>query len=140
MVNKIQDNSIIKILGNAINKINYIINENKKNLELIRNDINKVYHKLNNLNINTRNNQEIKYNNGSRYVGEVVNGLAEGKGIYYWPDGNRYEGDWRNDKREGKGIFYYNNGDRSMGDYLNDKAIGKHAVLTKNGEVKTSYY
>ena len=38
MINS-KDNLIIKTLGNIINKINYIINENKKNLELINNDI-----------------------------------------------------------------------------------------------------
>ena len=30
---------VIKTLGNIINKMNYMINENKKNFELIRNDI-----------------------------------------------------------------------------------------------------
>ena len=33
--NYYKDNLSIKILGNVINKINYIINENKKNLELL---------------------------------------------------------------------------------------------------------
>ena len=80
--------------------------------------------------------QEIKYSNG-KYIGQVVNGIREGKGILYWNDGDRYEGEWRNDKKEGKGIYYFaNNGDRRMGDYLNDKKIGKHVRLTKNGEVK----
>ena len=95
--------------------------------------------KINNINYN----QELKgIKNGYnwRYVGQVVNGLREGKGIFYRKNGDRYEGDWRNDKKEGKGIYYYNNGDREMGDYYNDEPIGKHAYLTKNGEVKTKYY
>ena len=50
-------------------------------------------------------NKEIKYYKG-RYVGQVVNGLREGKGIFYWNDGDRYEGDWKNGKFEGKGISY----------------------------------
>jgi len=37
--NDIDNNLIIKRLGDKINKMNYIINENKKNVELIRNDI-----------------------------------------------------------------------------------------------------
>ena len=57
LMNYSKDNLIIKTLGNIINKINYIINENKKNLELIRNDINKLYHKFDNLNINNKNNK-----------------------------------------------------------------------------------
>ena len=93
--------------------MNYIINENKKNLELIRNDINKMFNQMNKkideLKINNSiDNKELKYDDG-RYVGQVVNGLREGKGIEYFHDGERYEGDFRNGKREGKGIYYYNN-------------------------------
>ena len=157
----IHDNLIIQRLGNIITKMNYIINENKKNVELIRNDISTLYNKLNKrfdeLNINN-NIKELKYDNG-RYVGQFVNGLKEGKGIYYYNSGSRYEGDYKNDKREGKGIYYYNNdpfkgdryegdfrnniqegkgvyyynnGDREMGDYSNDNPIGKHVTLIKN--------
>ena len=97
LMNYSKDNIIIKTLGNIINKMNYIINENKKNLELIRNDINKLSNKLNNLNINNKSNQELQFSDG-RYVGEVLNALAEGKGIWYGINGDRYEGDWRNDK------------------------------------------
>ena len=69
------------------------------------------------ININNINNQqELKLKNG-RYVGQVVNGL-----------------------REGKGIMYYHNGDRMMGDYYNDKPIGKHVTLKINGEVIENNY
>ena len=46
LINYTNDNLIIKILGNSINKMNFIINENKKNVELIRNDISSLYNKL----------------------------------------------------------------------------------------------
>ena len=143
-MNNSKDNLIIKTLGNIINKMNYIINENKKNLELIRNDIKQIYSQINKkfdeLKINnTINNKELKYDNG-RYIGQVVNGLKEGKGIEYYNSGNRYEGDFRNDKREGNGIYYYNNGEREMGDYCNDEQIGKHVKLNKNGDVKINNF
>ena len=80
LMNYSKDNLIIKTLGDIINKMNYIINENKKNLESIRNGINELNKKFDNLNINTKNKQELKQTNGI-YIGEVVNGLAEGKGI-----------------------------------------------------------
>ena len=92
-------------------KINNIINENKKNIELLRKDISILYDKLskqlNDLKINNKNNQEIKYNNSgrNRYIGQVLNGVPEGKGIMYWNNGDRYEGDWKNDERKGKEIF-----------------------------------
>ena len=166
LMNYYRDNLSIKILGNVINKINYIINENKKNLELLRNDISSMCNQINKrfdkLEINNINKQEKKFKDG-KYIGQVVNGLAEGKGtwycddgdryegewrnakkegkgIYYYNNGDRYEGDYRNDKKEGKGIFYFNNGDRQMGDYSCDKPIGMHVMLTKYGEVKVINY
>ena len=96
--------------------MNYIVNENKKNFQLIRNDITLLYNQMNKrfdeLKINNKiNNQEIKFEDG-RYIGEVVNGLAEGKGTWYGTKepfiGDRYEGEWRNDKFEGKGIYIIN--------------------------------
>ena len=132
----IHDNLIIQRLGNIITKMNYIINENKKNVELIRNDISTLYNKLNKrfdeLNINN-NIKEIKYDNG-RYVGQFVNGLKEGKGIYYYNSGSRYEGDYKNDKREGKGIYYYNNGNRYEGDWINGSKEGKGIFYFNNGD------
>ena len=143
LMNYSKDNLIIKKLGKIINKMNYIIIENKKNLDLIRDDINKILNQMNDKNSvlkfnDIMNNKELKYNNG-RYVGQIVNGKREGKGIYYW-NGERYEGDWKNDKREGKGIYYYKNGDREMGDWKYGKGTGKHVKLCENGEVKTINY
>ena len=83
--------------------MNNYINENRKTSELIKDEIFKLYEKvnkqfddlkINNIN-NNINNQEIKYNNGSRikYIGQVLNGVPEGKGIMYWDNGDRYEGE-----------------------------------------------
>ena len=174
IINNIHDNILIKRIGDIINKMNFIINDNKKNTQLIINhisslkdSINKKFDQLNinnnNINNNQLNYQTISYKNGERYVGQIINGLKEGKGsfyfisgdryegdfrnnkregkgIYYYNNGNRYEGDFRNDKKEGKGVFYFNNGDREMGDYYNDQPIGKHAILTKNGDVVPYYH
>ena len=76
--------------------MNYIINENTKNVELIRNDISSLYNKMNKrfdeLNINNKiNNIEIKFKEG-KYFGPIVNGLPEGKGIFFFNNNNRYEG------------------------------------------------
>ena len=111
-----KDNIINQTLGNIINKMNYIINENKKNSELMKNEINKIYQKYdklkgNNPMINNREYKELIFTNGDRYKGQVLNGVPDGKGICYCNDGVRYEGDWRNNKRDGKGIEYYPNGE-----------------------------
>ena len=99
--------------------MNFIINENRKNHESIVNQFallqNQIQQLSKKFDINNTNNQQelkgIKNGFNWRYVGQVVNGLREGKGICYWEDGDRYEGDYRNDKREGKGIYYYHDGD-----------------------------
>ena len=144
LMNYSKDNLIIKTLGGIINKMNFIINENKKNLQLVRNDILSLHKKIDQLsNNNFNNNQELQQENG-KYIGPLVNGLAEGKGIWFgtkeFCKGDRYEGDFRSNKKEGKGIFYYASGDREMGDWFNDKAIGKNITLTKNGEVQIDNY
>ena len=162
VINKTNDNLIVKTIRDIITKLNFIINENRKNTQLIMDQFTLLHQKIDKLNINNINNQVLNCLNG-RYVGQVVNRLREGKGIYYVNNGDRYEGEWRNDKRdgkgieyfhdgdiyegewrnglrEGKGIYYYHNGDRRMGDYYNGKPIGKHVTLTKNGEVKINNY
>ena len=146
--------------------MNQIINDNKlilNHIITLQNQINELTKKIdNNISINPINNQQLifdvgKYigqvvnglaegkgieywNNGDRYEGDFRNGKKEGKGIYYYKSGSRYEGDWRNDKQEGKGIYYFHNGDRAMGDFYNGNPIGKHVTLTRNGEVKINNY
>ncbi len=135
VINSLHDNLVIKNIGDVIYKINYIINENKKNDELIMNQfssmklqLSKMNHELKQLNINNiKDIKEIRAVNG-RYVGQIVNGLREGKGIYYYNNGNRYEGEWRNNKKERKGILYWPNGDRYEGDWRNGKHEGKGIV------------
>jgi len=101
------DNNIsieLKNINILLNTINEDINKNNEKLKILLNESNVILNnKLNEIN-NTIINKEIKYDDG-RYVGQIVNGKREGKGIYYWNDGDRYEGDWKNDKKEGKGIF-----------------------------------
>ena len=180
--NSSHENLTIKRISDVIIKMNFIINENRKNMGLImnqftllQNQIQQLSQKIdfNSFNTNTPkystqitnniNNQQeligvngryvgqvvnglpegkgIEYNNnGERYEGDFRNGKHEGKGIYYHNNGDRYEGDYRNGKREGKGIEYYHYGNRMMGDYYNGKPIGKHVMLTRNGEVKTYNY
>ena len=126
----------LKNINFLLNALNEDINKNNKKLKnLISNEI----LNTNNTKLNEINNTEIKYNDG-KYIGQVVNGKPEGKGIAYYNNGDRYEGDFKNDKREGKGIYYAHNGDREMGDWKDGKEIGKHVILSKNGEIKTKNY
>ena len=142
IANSSHENLTIKIINDVIIKMNFIINENKKTRELIMNQFtllqNQISQLSQNFKINNINNQQELKGNKWRYVGQVVNGLREGKGIEYYNNGDRYEGDFRNDKREGKGIYYYNQepfkGDRYEGDYRNDIAEGKGIYYFHNGK------
>ena len=160
LISYTRDDLIIKTLGDVIYDINTIINKNKKNLEIINNEISSLYNRLNELSekitINNINNKELKFRNG-KYVGETLYGLPEGKGIWYGNNGDRYQGDWkmglcdgigikyfkngdrfegefRNDLKEGKGIIYFNNGDRYEGDWKNDEQEGKGIYYYNNGD------
>ena len=125
--NSSHENLTIKRIRDVIIKMNFIINENRKNMGLIMNQFtllqNQIQQLSQRLNINSFNTNTPKYStqitnninnqqeligDNGRYVGQVVNGLPEGKGIRYWNDGERYEGDFRNGKQEGKGIYYFN--------------------------------
>ncbi len=37
---------------------------------------------------------EYTYKNGSKYIGQWVNGFRHGNGKMIWPDGASYEGQW----------------------------------------------
>ena len=98
------ENLIIKRLSDIIIKMNNIISENKKSTELIRTDISKLRKQMNKqfseLKISSITNQEIEYNTKEttgrkKYIGQVLNGVPEGKGIMYWNNGERYEGKWK---------------------------------------------
>ena len=146
IINSSHENLTIKRISEVIIKMNFIINENKKTRELIMNQFTLLQNKFDQLSkkfdINNINNQQelkgIKNGKKWRYVGQVVNGLREGKGICYWDDGDRYEGNYRNDKKEGKGIYYCNRepfkGDRYEGDFRNDKKEGKGIYYYNNGD------
>ena len=139
--NSTNNNSMIKRLSESINKINYIINENTKNLELLQRNLTELIKKLSQYKTPKENvseiNQQITYNDGSKYIGPIINGLKEGKGICYWNNGDKYDGEWKNDKREGEGIYYYNRepftGDKYVGYWKNNKREGKAIYYFNNG-------
>ena len=88
IINYSNDNIIIKRLSDIIMRINFVVNENRKNYELIRNDLAKLFQQMNQMNKNfyqinknfnelkvnnniNKNNQEIKYNDGCRVSAQV---------------------------------------------------------------------
>jgi hypothetical protein len=50
------------------------------------------------------------YGDGSKYVGEFVDGEPKGKGVCYYVNGDRYEGMWDHHAPNGEGIMYFSSG------------------------------
>ena len=71
IIQKLKDNSKIKILEGILPKINKIIEDNKKIIDIMA-------LKINNVKI-----QEKEFENG-KYIGQLINGLREGKGTYFY--------------------------------------------------------
>jgi len=65
--------------------------------------------------------QRLNYSNGY-YIGEVSNGVANGKGKYYWNDGSKFEGTWINGVIDGSGLLTFSN---NMGYYVGYWRNGK---------------
>ena len=52
------------------------------------------------------------YDNGDKFEGKFIMGVATGKGNYYYNDGSEYEGEYVNDKKEGYGIYIDKDGNK----------------------------
>jgi len=104
----------IKQIKNIIFILNKLNNDTQKNFEAIRNDIKQLNKNVSNnfkllLSNKSKNNKDIfetkteNYSGGDKYIGQLKNGIREGKGIYYYANGAKYEGDFKNGLAEGKG-------------------------------------
>lgn len=46
-----------------------------------------------------------RFDNGAQYVGDFVNGKAEGYGVCHYPNGNVYKGYWKGHQFDGEGVY-----------------------------------
>ena len=65
-----------------------------------------------------------KYNDAI-YLGMIVKGKRDGKGVMIYKNGRLYEGDWKNDVRDGRGYERYSNGNYYIGMFSKGKVDGK---------------
>ena len=92
-INKNHGTEIIKRIKSIITKINTIKNnENKKDKESILDRISslksQINKRFNELNHKTTSKQIINSDDG-KYIGQIKNGVKEGRGIYYYINNNR---------------------------------------------------
>jgi len=131
-----KDNIMIKGLDEVIKKMKLLIKGSKNSSVVSRNTGRLPYSPANKSTNQIRVNlirQELKYKDG-KYVGDVLNGIAEGKGTSYFNNGSKYEGDVKKGNAEGKGTKQYKNGDKYEGDFRNDRREGKGIYSYKNGD------
>lgn len=56
---------------------------------------------------------------GDTYVGDYVNGMKHGQGIYTWANGDKYVGEYMDDKKHGLGKLTFVRGDGGIKNWEN---------------------
>ena len=120
--------------NSSINNLNLLLNQTE-NKPSIKKSIN--YKNLaNNKSIKEELNNEIKYENGNYYKGEIKNRKREGKGIEYYKNGGiKYEGNWVDDMPEGNGKFIEEEGNYYIGQFKKGLKHGKGNEYNKEGKI-----
>ena len=67
--------------------------------------------------------------NGSRYIGEKLDGMPHGYGTGVTPDGDMYNGDWFCGLPHGEGIYYWTDGVVYIGMWRNGIRHGRGGYL-----------
>ena len=65
----------------------------------VYNNKNREFDEINNKNKNKSNSNK-KTNNKGKYIGQLINGKREDRGIIKWDNGDIYNGEWKEDKKE----------------------------------------
>jgi len=77
---------------------------------------------------------EIKFNDGSSYLGKVKDGKPHGQGAYTWPSGARFIGESNNGNLNGQGTYTFSNGNRYVGEWKDNSQNGKGTYTWANGD------
>jgi len=141
-LNNPEENILKEKITEIINRLNSIVEENKKSTYLLITHIKSLEDKADHITpkkpVNFVDIKEIRMDD-RKYIGQVINGIPEGKGVMYVDGGDIYKGEFRNGKYEGKGIYYFNEndatrGNRYEGDFRNGEADGKGIYYKSNDD------
>ena len=61
----------------------------------------------------------LDFPDGSVYIGELINNIFDGLGLYIWADGDAWWGCWEQGKQNGAGIYMHYNGEYETGTWKN---------------------
>ena len=76
-----------------------------------------------------------KFDDGSVYEGNFVNGRPEGKGTMKYVGGASYIGEWHYGLREGEGTWNYPDGGSYIGSWVRGRRHGRGTLKKKDGTV-----
>ena len=81
--------------------------------------------------------QNIEYEDGSIYIGEVNNGIPNGFGVFYFANGDRYAGEIDNNEFTGDGVLYWAMGGKYVGRFRDGDLFGFGTRYFDDGTIST---
>ena len=76
----------------------------------------------------------LTFPNGDKYVGEFKDDKPNGQGTYTWSDGRKYEGEFKDGYRNGQGTYTLPNGSKYVGEWRENKSWNG-TEYDKNGNI-----
>ena len=77
---------------------------------------------------------------GNKYVGEFTDGDPNGQGTLTLSDGSIYVGQWKDGKWHGQGTLTWSNGNQYVGEYENGLADGQGTLTKTDGSKYVGEY
>ena len=74
-----------------------------------------------------------QFDDGSKYTGQLKDGVFHGTGIRVWEDGTIYTGDWKDGVIQGHGRIIYPSGVEYIGSWKDGIKSGRGTLFRKNG-------
>lgn len=79
-------------------------------------------------------NKTIIYNNGDKYIGQVLENTHNGYGVYFYKNGEIYEGNFKDGLQNGAGKFIFRNKQIINGIWKNGKFSIKDSKKIDNNK------
>lgn len=87
-----------------------------------------------------RNGHGLRRFGDAEYVGDLLEGQANGRGVLTYADGSYYEGEFKLGERVGKGSVHYADGSVFRGSWKTNKKHGLGILTTADGDVVEGQY
>jgi hypothetical protein len=78
----------------------------------------------------------IAFPDGSKYTGQMMNGLRKGQGAYFFADGSFYEGEFDHNQLHGEGMMTWPDGGWYYGNWVNGVMHGQGMEVLAGGSLR----